>query len=471
MTRRPAIVGCVLLALLAVGSARAQTEGDPDLLIPPPETQPAVRTQPATAPAEMAEDEPPPPADPNAHIPREPLSRLAYALGQLPSYFGPVGVASVAAWAIVVLAWLLFALSRYRTIAWWSAVGVAIVAVILAEMNSAAVSEIRTDRTVELELARQRQLQAEETQRPQTPPASLTGDIRILPDEPTPEQPEPDAVPAYRQRGKQAREADSIRTDAPAARLADAAEQAVAQAEPQFRTLPEGDVLLANRLDRVNLGIVEWVLIGAAALAMLDWLLRFNRTFWPYAPLPVGGRVMDRLVPKKHTAWLAADHAAPVARYIRCALARGENVICFADADPTGEDRPGRLPLGLARVPKTVLSGDAEPYDSEFVFESAWFGRSWFVHVGAAGADKLLREFVTDLRIRRLPKAHAFRTLHLVWAGNQSIPPDALAELLKLCPQTNCKLLVVRPDAPAHAGRFAEHWTRKPNGRIARTTR
>ena len=178
-------------------------------------------------------------------------------IGKLYYYFGVVGVASVAGWLAALLILLLFARSRRRTVAYLVALGLSLLALALARLNSRYVSDIQVDRSAEApppmvapppEETKPAQPAfpafrfAEETR---DEAADAAGKKPATGDEPEKQETPPGY--AYRERGKQTRE------DGKTQELTELQTLKAVKEERSGRTMSEADVIRADRLDRLNL--------------------------------------------------------------------------------------------------------------------------------------------------------------------------------------------------------------------------
>ena len=404
------------------------------------------------------------------------------------------GPLTLAIWAGLLCAAAIVWRRVSRTALCAGTIALALAGVLLGEVNSRAVSEIRIDRTAELLAARRRQerLRADEVARLQ----AGTADIQFVEDTDqdrldlagktatqaallTASRPA-DGVPEYRRRGKQTRSAPK-----PTGTAADFAELADGVARREVRpgrAMRAPDVIRANRLDRVNLVAVRLGLLVAILMLATDYLDRFNRTTGAWLALPVAGRIIDALFPKTRTAWVRSAAAAALRGHLETVVRKGETFVYFGPADPWRDVPPApprfdlparlrrrpppdgdpplhRLPLGLWPVGKIVRRPDGAFPDSGFIFESAWFGRYCFVIEGAEAAGEVLAHFRDRLERRRRSRAAARKTVHLVWHLPERPCPDGLEELAWLCRETNFKLLVWSADGPPDetADAFEEH--------------
>jgi hypothetical protein len=393
--------------------------------------------------------------------------------------FGLAGLASCVAWAAAAMGLLAGLVSRRRFHIWLASAGLAALGLALAAVTSENIRSIEIDRSADVlaaeeagKKAAQEKLRgraagirfAEDTDADQ---ADVAG-VSVAEEQGAYERAVEERlakIPAYRSRGKQRRSAKGSDADddatPPQAAVATAGEQATSDAaageKPAGRMLPESQLLVADRYDRINRGVAWSLLSLAVGLVGLEYLRRFNSTFDAVWPLPLAGTWIDGAFAKSYV----VDDALPPAAshdllpdFLAQSVRKGESFILFAESDPLPErDALPRLALGpLAwNLPKQtfgVADVQDDPAVAEIVFESAWFGRGAFVLAGgASAADAVLAGMVEILVRRHRCRAVARRTVNIVWALPQPPAADTLDELRFLCPQMNLRLIVLPPDS------------------------
>jgi hypothetical protein len=353
--------------------------------------------------------------------------------------FGAVGIASIACWVAALLGLACFSRSARRNLRYLLAVGLALAGVVLARINSAAVNEIRVDRTAEIEAARAQQRQMRLNASGQ---ADLASQLRFAEDSPSPAETSTNlvaVVPAYAQSGRQQRAAGRREKVGEAAAIFGAA----VTGGP--RTMKEPDVLLANRLDRHNLRAARAVLWLSVLLLIADYLVRFNRWMPGYPPLPLASPWIDHWSPKSFdVAWPAADRE----RLLRDLVRRGETFLYLGPDDPLpGVSTLPRLAVAASRSgplhrlhawPLSKLLFDAQdPRGPEFLFDAVWFGRYAAVYTGPAAA--LERALGVYLEERQRTGARVRRSVNLVCAAD-ALDPANRKRLLRLLRAANWRL-------------------------------
>ena len=433
---------------------------------------------------------------------------MTAALDKLAYYFGTIGIASVAAWLVAVALMALYVLSLRRSLVCWPALAVAIVGLVLANINSNNVSAIRMDFSEDIRAAKQRA--AEEAAADRTPAESDVSEeaekarqaeaaekdnepaegeqpgveeaeeVKQVEapekeDEPAEGQPadaadskrEPGEKPAaaeprhdYHQRGKVERaEGMKVENGEKIPIGPGTEDQPVVQ---NLRMMKPNEVAHANRLDRLNLFFARWSLYLAVVVVVFDYFRRFNRTFGSFFPLPFGGRLVDSMFPKTHTVCIHRPKDKVVKKYLKRVVRKGETFIYFGRRDPWQASRLGRLPLlpkAFWPLQKLSCPADKKDFEDEFLFESSWFGRYCFVLIGDGPlAPSRLETLAGFLELRRSTRASARRTVNVLWDLETPIPGDTVERLAPLCRETNFKLLVTTSEPPGDrlASRFEE---------------
>jgi hypothetical protein len=396
-------------------------------------------------------------------------------MGVLWNTFGATGIASAAAWAAalvaVAIAFARPAAVRFRT--WAAAAAVALLGVVLAAATSASIRSIEVDRSAEVRAAEEAAARAaqdklrgrasqirfaEDTAADQADVAGVSvAEARGTYERAIEEQIA--KLPAYRSRGRQTRSSaagkapdrsgpakpDPEKPDpgTPAAEQSAEASPAAAEKQEKVRRLPEADLIVADRYDRIN-RLIAWLTLGlSVGLVGIEYARRFNSTSDAVWPLPLAGTFVDGLFPKRHLDGLPVGGGAEVwRRFADDCVRKGESFILFADSDPLPDrDALDRLPIGTGRwapawlrgllaplrpsLPKRAFAAAdvaADPALEELVFETAWFGRAAFVLVGGSGADRVLAGLVQRLERRRACRAASRRTLTIAWALGAPVP-------------------------------------------------
>lgn len=240
-------------------------------------------------------------------------------------------------------------------------------------------------------------------------------------------------IPAYRRAGRKERSltkrADEAAADDTDPEASSTDGQADAETvETPVRSLPEAELQVADRFDRINRGLTWSLLSFAVGLVSWEWVRRFNTTFDAVWPLPLAGTVVDGAAAKTHVA-VPPDGAVHLADFLTATARKGESFIVFTGEDLLADcDRLDRIAAGPLRwsLPVRSLTAAeiaADPALAELVFETAWFGRAGFVIRGEHEAERVLADCAARLERRRHCRASARCTLNLVWA--MPTAPDA----------------------------------------------
>ncbi len=383
---------------------------------------------------------------------------MIFFITKLWEYFGPVGILSIVVWLTSL--YVLAKSARYtrKTRYCWRALGIAIVGLVLARINSHHINQIRYDQRDEIQAGRElgRILAAEES------------GTNVISDLAEPETVLTNAAMGaaeiearkytYRAQGRVEREAGKAISNEVAGIEVQTEEE---EEEPQYRMMKAEDLHRANRYDKMNLFCARGVVWLALILVVLDYLRRLNTTFDAYFPLPLASPWLEAAFPKPHSVCLDAGNRGRIRECLQQAVRRGETFVYFAGDDPWSRDILPRLVLcgcRLRRLKKIRCSTDGEPFTSTWVFESAWFGRYCFVVAGVELSRRWLVDLERFLIRRQAVRASTRRTVNIVWDFDEPVPTERLEELLFLCRETNYKLIMVsnRDSLATLASKFEE---------------
>lgn len=382
--------------------------------------------------------------------------------------FGLTGLASAVAWAAALFFLVAGIGCRHRWNRWLAATGAGLVGVALAAATSASIRAIEVDRSAEVlaaEAAGARAVQeklrgraagirfAEDTAADQADVAGVTEAEEEGAYERAVEE-QLAKIPSYRARGKQTRAADNAGAQAGNAAAPSADTDATvaggdattaAVPEPAARSLPESQLVVADRFDRGNRAAAWTAFLLAVGLVGVEYVRRFNGTFDPVWPMPLAGTPIDGLGGKNHVASLPPGGLAAVPAWLDSLVRKGESFLVFAAADPLpGVSEMPRVSLGrwrlstpVRRFPAADLAAD--PLLLELAFEPAWFGRASCVIVGEQGAADVLAGLAAALASRRRCRAAARRTLGIVWTLDAAPPTESAATIVRLAAATNVR--------------------------------
>ena len=385
--------------------------------------------------------------------------------------FGVLGGLSALAWG-TALVWLVAGIApgrRWRS--WLAAAAAAAVGLGLATVTSESIRSIEVDRSMEVQAAEaaaarsaQERLEgravgirfAEDTAADRIDRAGLTAaEAEGAYERAVAEQLA--RIPAYRSRGKQARGTKAATkpgtTPSVTGTLATPADGEAAMEEPAStaRSLPEAELIVADRYDRANRAIA-WMMISlAVGLCGWEYIRRFNTSFDAVWPLPLAGTLIDGLAAKERVVVVPPDLPGGLARFLETAVRKGETFILFAVADPFPDhDALDRVAAGPAawRMPKRTFPAaevGGDPELARLVFESAWFDRAAFVITGDAAAADVLAGIAAAFVRRHQTRAATRCTLNVIWALPEDPPAAAGADLVRLAGRVNLRWL--RPAA------------------------
>lgn len=381
---------------------------------------------------------------------------------RLIDYFTVAGLLSVLCWISIPILLGVFYSHRQRTQIYWAALALAVAGWSLGEINSRSIAAIRVDRSAEEEAMRERQREvrqaeyermlrqasgirfAEDAPGDELDPAGLRSErqmgvyeraARGLDDE-----------PAYRQRGRQDRViAGEVRD-----RDRDRRDFAETSPRREPRTLVESALIEAQRWDRANRFILQWLFLLSVGAVVVDYLHRFNRLNRPYAPLPIAGPWLDHLFPpqpREHHEEILARLG--VQAYAEMVIRKGETFCLIHPEDPWPHqndlsrwpdwvEKTGLFSTGL---PKTSWPGWPSG-EIDFVLESLWFNRACYCIQANHWQENWNRPLEDFLRHRVLTRARARQTVHLIISTTTLPDASTLARWRRMADQTNCAILL-----------------------------
>ena len=211
--------------------------------------------------------------------------------------------------------------------------------------------------------------------------------------------------------------------------------------------MSEADLVMANRLDLLNLKLTLILLVVGVGVFLFDHLRRANIYGKASRPLPLPSFLLNVLTPmaplvisKKRCRKSARGELARLVK-------RGDSFIYLTD-DPA---RTAKLPKSMRRLPflggkEELITASAE-IDEGFIFETVWYGRSSFVSADPERALTFLNVFQAMLEQRKLSRAKVSQTAHLVWDLQSPMPRQTRADLLKLAAATGFSILILREKA------------------------
>lgn len=383
--------------------------------------------------------------------------------------FGLWGYVSAALWLCVPAFWLGHAVCRPRRWLCHMALVPAVLALVLARVNSEQhVGRIRAEQAApadERASGRERARRAAEESR-----AGEAANIRFAEDASGErldvgglddadrayfKSLEPQSTPEWK-KGKQTRSGDGS-DDAGDLRSLIGARQEKAELHapptPAEEAAPpilmtEADKALADHLDAANLTACRVMILLALGVIALDYLRRLNVYGEAYFPLPLPGAWADAMTPRPVVTTLPPSPRRTLTEELAWIARRGEVFVLLTDDPATASKAVGdmpRLPAGRWPLPVLAVRGDPTMSD-EFVFEALWFGRCGFVVATAERARTMLDSFVGMMAQRRRSRARTDRAVHLVWDLPTPIPQATLRACEELGRVTGVSL-IIRPRA------------------------
>jgi hypothetical protein len=361
-----------------------------------------------------------------------------------------LGVQALAIWGAAGLLLLAFRkdprLSPYRQL-----LGVGIAGLILATFNARNIDALGIDIAEQLE-ARQELVDAAVSEEERAAEARSSLDDVSLPhgeeeasiyEQAAAE--EEDSEPLYRRQGKKTRaEGKKVET------ALSEATQIEGQAPEERVLVPEDQKYRAVTWASRNVFAARLAFLTVVLVLIGDYLRRFNSTLAFLYPLPIAGPLPDYFGSKAHTVALAPQQPELVSGLLASLVRKGETFIFFGSSPAIG-DALCRLRLPGSERRLTVHHYDAQspPASSEFVFESAWFGRYAFC-IDNSLAPHMLDELLDFLNTRTPPQARSRRVLNLVIGADAKLSDTQHAALSQHCQAMNLRLIHL-VDAPQAA--------------------
>lgn len=386
--------------------------------------------------------------------------------------FSLMGYASVALWLCVPVLWLLHVLLAPLRFFGHVALGCAVVALLLGEMNSRFyVSRIAVDQTEVV----QEQMAARELARKQAEAerSEEAADITFAEDAAGDRLDKAglddtdlayfesfeEGTPQWKQQ-KQSRDENAGGDDDLEALIGGTTQREGVEVEGMDEAeqrkpiyLSEKDMLTANRLDKANLTATQVILLLAVLFVVVDYIRRLNIYREAYFPLPVPSAWADALSERAVVTKQPDKPRRSLEEELHFLTRRGEVFACFTDDASLAEGVSTMLPrLPGGFWPLLVLNLEEQSdLDDQFVFETLWFGRNSFVSQDESRALRLLEGFVHWLGLRRDVKAKTKRTVHLVWDLDIEVPQALRQRIEILGKKTGFTLLICRQPKPREA--------------------
>jgi hypothetical protein len=374
--------------------------------------------------------------------------------------FGVLGYAALAV-ALVVPFVVIYALvRRTKPIVLHVAVLLAVIALFLAEINSAFhVDRLEPDRSAEVaaaEVRKESRLEAiKEGRGSQVPKIQFAedakgdaidsagldeSDIKYL--EKIEEEAAEEKTPEWK-RQKKARGTAGSTDDSLEARL-DSGDDAPAgvdagEADPEAVRQPivvtEAELATAHRVDRLSLAWARLLVLSGLAIIGIDWLRRANDYERAYLPLPLPSTLLEATRPLPAIVVRPRPPRRPIAEELAWLLRRGDSFVYLATGSAAADDVVAKLAGFESRRVRPVqilrVGAGGEACSDRFIFESLWYGRCSFVVDDPTWAERLMKDFCIVLKERQATRARTVQTVHVVWdlSAASASPSDPAAFL------------------------------------------
>ena len=220
--------------------------------------------------------------------------------------------------------------------------------------------------------------------------------------------------------------------------------------------MSEADLVMANRLDLLNLKLTLILLVVGVGVFLFDYLRRANIYGKASRPLPLPSSLLNALTPMAPLVISKKRYRKSARGELARLVKRGDSFIYLTDDSA----RTTKLPKLMRRLPfvggkEELITASAE-VDEGFIFETVWYGRSSFVSADPERALTFLNFFQTMLEQRKLSRAKVSQTAHLVWDLQSPMPQKTRADLLKLAVATGFSILILREKASKAASHQSE---------------
>lgn len=213
--------------------------------------------------------------------------------------------------------------------------------------------------------------------------------------------------------------------------------------ESQPVVMMEEDMVLANRLDLLNLKVTLATLITGILIVLFDYLRRGNIYGESSFPLPLPSSWFNAVTPMPPILIVVKHGEGSLEKELARLVKRGDSFVLLTE----NLSRTNKLP---ASMPKFPLIGQHEhlitvtdEIEDEFVFESVWYGRSSFVVDSESRSQQVLESFLKELEIRKDARAKVAQTAHIVWDVRSQMPEHSKQELEKLARSTGFSILLI----------------------------
>jgi hypothetical protein len=376
------------------------------------------------------------------------------------------GLLSVAVWVAALVFVSRPVKTRWRTVRFWQCLGLLLVSFWLADLRFMQISRLRVDQRRELAEAEERletRTAAKEAAAARAAAAEAGAEDPDAVYEAAAAGVTEEEVRHYRSRGKVEREEGKRVEDKTIAAMEKKTEQKIEASSKLYRA---NEIHRMKRWARGNRRWTVLLLWTLAAVTAVDYLRRLNTAADAYLPVPICGRwlwFLGRPALRVEATPAAADAVRP---WLESVVRKGETFIYFGRRDPWDPaagpdratwhevDRRAALPQLVIPVPRDRVTleflplrrvaarGAPHAETMDDTFESAWFRRYCFVVVPDGSAGAWLAQLRDFLHRRAVVLASARRPMNLVWDVPGALDDDALNDLLFMCGEINCRLVV-----------------------------
>ena len=207
--------------------------------------------------------------------------------------------------------------------------------------------------------------------------------------------------------------------------------------------MSEKDMIMANRLDTVNLRITLVVMIIGILLVLVDYVRRAIVYGKSSFPLPLPSSWLNALTPIAPILDTKKNDKKAISAEISRIVKRGDSFLLLNDEPSQVE----ALPESMSKFPliggREDLIKVTDEIDDDFIFESLWYGRSSFVVGTEARSEQLLRSLVRQLRKRKDARARVAQTSHVIIGLKSSLSAEQRQDLEELAEVTGFSILVM----------------------------
>jgi hypothetical protein len=205
----------------------------------------------------------------------------------------------------------------------------------------------------------------------------------------------------------------------------------------------EADMVMANRLDLLNLRATLVMLIVGIILIFFDYLRRANIHGKSSFPLPLPSSLLNAITPIPSLVVSGKRSNESVQQELACLAKRGDSFVYMTDAP----SQTSKLPASMPKFP--LVGGEehlipvTDDIDNGFIFESVWYGRSSFIIDSEQRSQQMLDHFLQQLAIRKDARAKVAQTAHIVWDLRTPMTGQSKQKLEKLAQATGFSILLI----------------------------